>query len=310
MDFLMEDETLDDLQLGGIYVIQKKEAFKYEIRFKDANNIYQWREDFVNVIYDANGKYSKYIVITRNISERKELENEKKRLYEITEKQNDRLINFTHIVSHDIRSHTSNMSMILDLYEDSKNKNEKKEYFSMLKDSTEKLSETIFYLNETVAIQNGLKKTILPINLKQAVEKSILGISAIIKTNQAVISINIDEIFEVLVTPSYLESILFNVINNAIKYQSSSRKPIITIAATIKNQFIELDISDNGQGIDLKKYKTKIFGMYKTFHGNSDAVGLGLFMVKNQIEAMGGKIEVESQIEIGTIFKLYFLWKK
>ena len=50
--------------------------------------------------------------------------------------------------------------------------------------------------------------------------------------------------------------------------------------------------------------------MYKTFHGNSDAVGLGLFMVKNQIEAMGGKIEVESQIEIGTIFKLYFLWKK
>lgn len=289
---------------------QRKEVFKYELRVKGANKKYHWREDSINVIYDVNGDYSKYIVITREISARKKSEIEKKRLYEITEKQNDRLINFTHIVSHDIRSHTSNMSMILDLYEDTNDETEKEEYFSMLKESTFKLSETIYFLNETVAIQNGLKKEKLFVNLKDAVKKSILGISAIIKTNKAIITINIDPSIEILVTPSYLESILFNLINNAIKYQSPSRKPKITIFTNQIGDYIQLNISDNGQGIDLVKYQDKIFGMYKTFHGNADAVGLGLFMVKNQIEAMGGKIEVDSQIDRGTIFKLYFIWKE
>ena len=103
---------------------------------------------------------------------------------------------------------------------------------------------------------------------------------------------------------------MFNLITNAIKYQSSNRKPKITILATRNDNYIQIDIADNGQGIDLDKYGDKIFGMYKTFHGNSDAVGLGLFMVKNQIEAMGGKIAVESQLDIGTTFKLHLVWKK
>ena len=63
-------------------------------------------------------------------------------------------------------------------------------------------------------------------------------------------------------------------------------------------------------GIDLERYKDRIFGMYQRFHAGKEGKGLGLYMIKAQVLAMGGKIEVESQIEIGTIFKLYFLWKK
>lgn len=62
---------------------------------------------------------------------------------------------------------------------------------------------------------------------------------------------------------------------------------------------------DDGLGIDLEKNGDKLFGMYKTFHGNKDAKGIGLFMTNNQVEAMHGKIEVESQIGIGTNFKIY-----
>jgi len=64
--------------------------------------------------------------------------------------------------------------------------------------------------------------------------------------------------------------------------------------------------NDNGQGIDLDRHGRKIFGMYKTFHGNEDAKGIGLFITKNQIEAMNGKIEVESTVNVGTTFNLYF----
>lgn len=281
--------------------------FKYEMRFRDAHGNYHWREDSANVIYDEHGRYSKYIVVTRDISARKESDKEKNRLYEITEKQNQKLINFTHIVSHDIRSHTSNLSMILDLFEESNNPDEQKEYFNMMKQSTTKLSDTIFFLNETVAIQNGDKNEFENLNLKQEIEQAILGINAIVKSNKAIININVDEKIQIKATQSYLESIIFNLLTNAIKYRSKDRLPVINIVAKVENDETILQVSDNGLGIDLDKNKEKVFGMYKTFHGNSDAVGLGLFMVKNHIESMGGRVEIESEVNKGSTFTLYFV---
>jgi hypothetical protein len=67
-----------------------------------------------------------------------------------------------------------------------------------------------------------------------------------------------------------------------------------------------LNVSDNGIGIDMKKNGDKLFGMYKTFNNNPDARGIGLFITKNQIDAMGGKVEVESELGKGTSFKIYF----
>jgi PAS domain S-box-containing protein len=280
---------------------------KYEQRFMGADGVYHWREDSANIIYDENGKYTKYIVVTRDISERKETEKEKNRLYKITENQNEKLINFTHIVSHDIRSHTSNLSMILDLYEETDDRNEQSEYFNMLKQSTNKLSETIFYLNETVAIQSGIKNEKTSLNLKKEIEKALTGINAIVLTNNASITIDVDSDIEIFATQSYLESIIFNLLTNAIKYRSPERNPEIKITAAKIEDEVKFSITDNGIGIDLKKNKDKIFGMYKTFHGNTDAVGLGLFMIKNHLESMGGRIEVESQVNVGTTFNLYFI---
>jgi PAS domain S-box-containing protein len=280
---------------------------KYEHRILGADGLYHWREDSANIIYNENGVYEKFIVVTRDIEDRKEVEKEKSRLYRITEKQNEKLINFTHIVSHDIRSHTSNLSMILDLYEESESKQEELEYFDMLKQSTHKLSDTIFYLNETVAIQSGVKNSKVNLNLGLEIEKALLGINAVIKTNQAQISIDVPSDIFVFATQSYLESIIFNLLTNAIKYKSPKRLPIIIIKASKEKEEVKLSISDNGIGIDLEKNKDKLFGMYKTFNGNSDALGLGLFMVKNHIESMGGRIEIESKLDVGTTFNLYFI---
>jgi PAS domain S-box-containing protein len=290
------------------YSLSKQIAeLKYEFRFKDANGQYHWREDSANVIYEEDGKHYKYIVITRDISARKEAEKEKNRLYKITVKQNEKLIKFTHIVSHDIRSHTSNLSMILDLFEETKDIEEQKEYFDMLKQSTNKLSDTIFYLNETVAVQSREKNQKIRLNLKAEIKKAILGINAIILTSDATINIEIDDTIEIIATQSYLESIIFNMLTNAIKYKSPIRNPIINISAEIVDNQTKLTIQDNGIGIDLIKNKDKVFGMYKTFHGNPDAVGLGLFMVKNHIESMGGRIEIESELDKGTTFNMYFV---
>ena len=311
MDQMLKNIHPDDFETIKNYIHNclenKMEAFKLELRVLDANEMYNWREDSVNVIYGKNGQYLKYIVVTRDISTRKEVEKEKNRLHKITERQNQKLINFTHIVSHDIRSHTSNLSMILDLFSESKNAEDQNEYYQMMKESTSKLADTIYYLNETVAIQSGINSNNKLLNLKEEIEKSVLVIHAFVKTNAAKIKINIDKNITINATPSYLESIIFNLLTNAIKYKSNLRDPEINIKASRINDEIKVSFQDNGLGIDLSRNKDKIFGMYKTFHGNDDAVGLGLFMVKNHVESMGGRIEVESEVGKGTIFNLYFI---
>ena len=106
--------------------------------------------------------------------------------------------------------------------------------------------------------------------------------------------------------PAYLDSILLNLITNSIKYSKPNQVPIINVRLVQLENATQLIIQDNGMGIDLVKNGNKVFGMYKTFHGNKDAKGMGLFIVKNQIESMHGKIEVESTVDVGTEFKIFF----
>jgi signal transduction histidine kinase len=109
-----------------------------------------------------------------------------------------------------------------------------------------------------------------------------------------------------MAVPAYLQSIALNFITNAIKYRHPDRPAIVSIDAKKMDKWIILSVADNGIGIDLEQHGHKLFGMYKTFHGNSDARGIGLFITKNQIEAMGGKVEVESTAGFGTKFNIYF----
>ena len=106
--------------------------------------------------------------------------------------------------------------------------------------------------------------------------------------------------------PAYLESIILNFLSNAVKYSHPQRTPVISFDLFHENNKPVLSITDNGIGIDLKRNGDKLFGMYKTFHGNPDARGIGLFITKNQIEFMGGHVEAESELNVGSTFKIFF----
>ena len=117
---------------------------------------------------------------------------------------------------------------------------------------------------------------------------------------------SVDKNLNVLSVPAYLESIILNLMTNAVKYRSLDREPKIAISAKKQDGYLVLSISDNGLGIDLERYGDKLFGMYKTFHDNKDARGLGLYIIKNQIEAMDGNITVTSEVGKGSTFKVSF----
>lgn len=278
--------------------------FEYRMVAKDGSTV--WLRDIVNVISEDNKAISLRGIMI-NITKNKEVQKDLNTSFNLVLEQNKRLLNFSYIVSHNLRSHTSNISSLVDLIEETKENNEREELIGLLKSVSNSLNDTMTNLNEVVNIQTNISLTTEKINLFTYITETLQVLSEQAKSNDVAINYNISKDLEINYNPAYLESILYNIISNAIRYSDKERKSIISIQLYQENDFKVLEISDNGIGIDLEKNKDKIFGMYKTFSDNEDSRGIGLFITKNQVDAMGGKITVESELNVGTTFKIYIL---
>ncbi|MFV8342792.1 PAS domain S-box protein [Flavobacterium sp. XS2P39] len=285
--------------------IRDKESIKIIILNYNKKKEKYWFELNITTVFDSQNNFINFVGVGRDVTLRIEKEIELKHILEVTSQQNNKLYNFAHIVSHNIRSHTSNLAMVVDVIEHTENITEKLSYFELFKEGIEKLSETIEYLNEIITIQQKTNIEKTQICLKDEIEKTKKALSLAIKESQITITHTIPKELTVNAIPAYLDSILLNLFTNAIKYKSPERKAILEIGYEINENYTIITFRDNGLGLNLKKNGHKIFGMYKTFHGNEDAKGIGLFITKNQLEAMDGKIEVESKVGSGSIFKVY-----
>jgi PAS domain S-box-containing protein len=298
----------DDLEDDQYYFNQLKNnqirKYSKQIRYINKYGEVIWTNLNVSALWKKGSEPTNFIGIVEDITIKKEVEKNLKSSYELVIEQNKRLLNFSYIVSHNLRSHTSNINSISTLLENENDENEREELLSLLKKVSESLNETMYNLNEVINIQSNTHLNKEKLNLNNYISNTIDVLSEQIHIKNAVINNSIEDQTLVYYNPAYLESILLNFISNAIKYSSPNRQPIIDISFDSSTN--ELKIGDNGLGIDLVKHGDTIFGMYKTFHKNSDSRGLGLFITKNQIEAMGGSIQVESEIDKGTTFTITF----
>jgi signal transduction histidine kinase len=229
-----------------------------------------------------------------------------KRLLALTNQQNARLQNFAYIISHNIRSHSANLTALVNFLQAAPDAEQAAMFLDMLKTSTDKLSETIVNLNEIVTATHTGSQPKEPRALRQEVERTLAALNVLVLESEIQVVLDIPAETTVQVVPAYLDSILLNLLSNAIKYRSTTARPQLTVGCYHEDDYTVLTIHDNGRGIDLARNQRKVFGMYKTFHDNEDARGLGLFITKNQVEAMNGKIELESEVGVGSTFKVYF----
>ncbi len=244
--------------------------------------------------------------ISMDITELKDKETELRNLIDVTSQQNKKLINFAHIVSHNLRSHSANFSMLLEFLNQEQGENEKQQILGMLTQASDNLLDTLDNLNEVVAINTQVELEKSSVHLRKAAEGVVKKYTAALAKSRGVVHLDIPADTRVHVVPAYLDNILENLLSNALKYKHPDRTPEIHLSIENVRGFTVLTVADNGLGIDLKKNGAKLFGMYKTFHEHDEARGIGLFICKNQIEAMGGNIKALSQVGEGTQFKIYF----
>jgi len=303
-----KDNYFKDFQnhADGLDSIYKNE---HRILCNDGN--YKWILDRGKIIErDENGQPTRIIGTHTDITERVENEKKMSRTLNLVSKQNKKLQNFAHIVTHNLKEHSGNFENLLGFYDEAETDKEKEEVISYLRLTASSLKKTIKDLNKIVSIEAKKEITLEKIYISKYINRVLKVLDNNIKESNATVNNYIDENLFINFSPAYLESIIQNLLSNALKYKHPEKDPIVNISYSIVGDNIYLNVSDNGIGIDLEKHGDNIFGLYKTFHNNKDAEGVGLYLVKNQIESFGGKIDVSSAPNAGTTFTITIPNKK
>ena len=221
---------------------------------------------------------------------------------------NNQLEQFAFIAAHNLRAPLARILGLANVVDLSKTEADKDIALKKLVTSTQDLDHVIRDLNLILNIQKHTSNLVM-VELTPAFTRVIKMLEKELDETKAILGKDFSAADKVYAVAPYVESILYNLISNAIKYRDPSRVPVITLRTTSDSDFVCLTISDNGLGINLDKYRQNMFTLYKRFHTHMEGKGLGLYLVKTQIIALGGKIDVESELEKGTTFKVYFKYQ-
>ncbi|TDE43897.1 PAS domain S-box protein [Flavobacterium rhamnosiphilum] len=290
-----------------LVAIKNKEECLIETISLTKNKEEYWVRFSMIPIYNSDNELSHWISIQRDITEEKKQEKEKEQLIRELTQNNKDLKQFSYITSHNLRAPLSNLTGLLNLLEDIPIENQElKEILNGFNKSTHLLNDTINDLVKVIIIKDNPSIQKEAVLIKEIFENVFSQLNFQIELYKPIIKLNFENVSIININKAYIESILLNLLTNAIKYKSENRKLKITITANEIDDTVVLTFKDNGIGIDLARNRDKIFGLYQRFHNYPDSKGLGLYLVKSQVETMGGTISIESEVNKGTTFTLTF----
>lgn len=217
-------------------------------------------------------------------------------------RHNNELLQFSYTVSHNLRGPVASLGGIISLFNLQALAPENRELLDHLNKSLQSLERTIRDLSHIIDIRNNLSRIRQKISLIEEIRQVKVLLEKEIVDHRVEIETDFSDALEIYAVKHMVDSILYNLISNAIKYRSPDRKPCVKITSAQAHGQIILTVEDNGLGLDVGKYKEKLFGLYKRFHTHTDGRGLGLFLVKLQTQSMGGTIDVSSKIGTGSKF--------
>lgn len=293
--------SLSLLAISMVFVI----ALAYSNKEKKRIN-----EALVKLNEELNQERENVLALKKNLERtvEKRTEELKQTIDHLTE-QNQDLQQFSYIISHNIRSPIARIAGLVDLIkiENASSGTISPEIITHLEKAVTSLDTVIRDLNKILSIRKGISQTKEMVLFQEVLEWVMLTLESEIKQTHAKIYPDFDRYPAVYSVKAYVQSIMYNLVSNAIKYRKNDEPPEVQVCSYRKNDYVCLEVRDNGIGIDLKSIDPyKIFGLYQRMHTHVEGKGLGLYLVKSQVEALNGKIEVESEPMKGTKFIVYF----
>jgi len=283
------------------------ESAEYELSYPKSDSTAEWYHVQWFVVKNDEHKPCGFVVANKNITAYKIAGLERERITADLIQQNKDLEQFTYIVSHNLRAPVANiigLSYMVD--EKDETLNEMHEVLEKAAQSAKDIDTVIQDLNhilQTRKVVNEQKETVY---FNKLVNDVKVNLQHIIADENVYFECAFDEAGAIFTIRSFMYSIFYNIISNSIKYRRVGIVPLIHLESHLHNDKIRLTFKDNGKGIDLDKNAANLFGLYKRFDTTMQGKGMGLFMVKTQVEALGGSIKVKSKLKEGTEIILEF----
>jgi len=273
----------------------KKESSEHESEFAGSEQQKKWFSLSYNAIINQNNDVLGVLVTLRDITQKKNMILEEKRIKnELIRRIND-LEQFAYIISHNLRAPVANILGLTSLITERLTADD--EFYNLinsLSDASNKMDVVLNDINKILTINKDISENKELTNLSQLTE-SICGLlSKNAQMPRFIITTDYMAINEIYTIRSYIHSIYLNLISNSIKYRKEHEEPVINIATKLKGNNIQIIFKDNGIGIDMERFGKKVFRLYNRFHMHVEGRGIGLYMVKSQVELLGGTIILNS----------------
>jgi PAS domain S-box-containing protein len=222
---------------------------------------------------------------------------------------NSDLDNFVYTASHDLKAPILNIEGLLKALERQINGTASQsetvgKIYELLYSSVNRFKSTIGDLTQVARISKESTEDVAYIPVAEVLSEVLLDLQPQLEEAGAQIAVKLDG-ESVRFSRKNLKSILYNLLSNAVKYRSSDRPLRVSIDCKVQEDYLELVVTDNGLGMDMRQ-EEKIFALFKRLHAHVEGTGIGLYMVKKMLENAGGKIRVESQVGVGSTFRVYF----
>ncbi len=278
-----------------------------EIRYPQGDGTDRWYYMRFYPVYNQDKIVFGVVMALNDVTERKTSELQRQKITQELLQRNKAQEQFTYIVSHNLRSPVANILGVSKLLQDDDlTGEERNEMMGGLVSSAQKLDEVIVDLSQILNVTKNVKENEEEVRFSELVIDIKNNLTDWLDSKDIKIVTDFSESDQMVTLKSYLNSIFYNLISNSIKYRRTDIKTIIEISSCYKNNQLQLKFKDNGLGIDLQQKGDQVFGLYKRFHKNVEGRGMGLYMVKTQVESLGGKISLSSRINEGTEFLITF----
>jgi PAS domain S-box-containing protein len=275
-----------------------------QLRKSIGGQLYYTEWEFIGITGD-DGQVAEIQGVGQDITARRQAEEDRQQLIADLLRKNHYLEQFAFITSHNLRAPVANMLGLASLYnaEDPADPVNRSiiEHFTQ---SAQRLDGIIQDLSDLLAVRKRQEER-QPVALAEVTDNARLSLSAQLERSDAQLCVDFSAAPVVYSVKMYVQSILYNLLSNALKYRAPERTPVIAIASGQRDGFVVVSVADNGLGIDLARHGNRLFGLYNRFHAHTEGKGLGLHLVKTQAEALGGKVEVESRLGEGSTFRVY-----
>lgn len=262
-----------------------------------------WVELALRPIRNQQGEVVQYFSIERDITVQKRRTESLEQLTRDLTQRNQELSEFAYVVSHNLRAPVANIMGLAEILTSQlEGQTEMAEVVSHLNQATRHLDSVILDLQELLDMRPGNGQTYQLCHLPTLIERVEIQLRHQFELTHGRLKTDFLAFEDLPAILPYLQSILQNLISNSLEYRHPERLPQITVGTRLQARWYQIYVEDNGLGIDLTSHGEDIFKLYRRFHDHTDGKGLGLYLVKTQVESMGGKIEVESIPHAGTTF--------